>query len=72
MVLGRTLDASHTTTPQVINGDRDPVYPKVVDELKAVSAAPSLIPMVLPRAMLNVAFRIQYPPDQSLALVSQH
>jgi hypothetical protein len=65
MVLGRILDASHTTTPRVINGDRDPAYPKAVDELKAVSAAPSLISMVLPRAMLNVASHIQYPPDQS-------
>ena len=63
MVFGRTLDASDSTTPQVINGDRDPAYPEVVDELKAVSAAPSLMPMVLPMAMLNVASRIQYPLD---------
>ncbi len=33
--LTRALDASHTTTPRVINVDQNPAYPKAVEELKA-------------------------------------
>jgi transposase, IS6 family len=38
--LARALDASHTTTPRVINVDRNPAYPKAVDELKAEDQLP--------------------------------
>ena len=38
--LARALDASHTTTPRVINVDRNPAYPKAVDELKAAGKLP--------------------------------
>ena len=38
--LARALDASHTTTPRVINVDRNPAYPKAVDELKAEGQLP--------------------------------
>ncbi len=38
--LARALDASHTTTPRVINVDRNPAYPKGVDELKAEGQLP--------------------------------
>jgi len=38
--LARGLDASHTTTPRVINVDRNPAYPKAVDELKAEGQLP--------------------------------
>jgi transposase-like protein len=37
--LARALDASHTI-PRVINVDRNPVYPKAVDELKAEGQLP--------------------------------
>src|SRR5918999_2547991 len=33
--LTRALEASHTTTPRVINVDQNPAYPKAGDELKA-------------------------------------
>jgi transposase, IS6 family len=38
--LARALDASHTTTPRVINVDRNPAYPKALDELKAEGQLP--------------------------------
>jgi transposase, IS6 family len=38
--LARALDASHTTTPRVINVDCNPAYPKAVDELKAEGQLP--------------------------------
>ena len=38
--LARALEASHTTTPRVINVDRKPAYPKAVDELKAEGQLP--------------------------------
>jgi IS6 family transposase len=38
--LARALDASHTTTPRVINVDRNPAYPKAVDEIKAEGQLP--------------------------------
>jgi IS6 family transposase len=38
--LARALDASHATTPRVINVDRNPAYPKAVDELKAEGQLP--------------------------------
>ena len=38
--LARALEASHTTTPRVINVDRNPAYPKAVDELKAEGQLP--------------------------------
>jgi IS6 family transposase len=38
--LARAPGASHTTTPRVINVDRDPAYPKVMDELKAEGQLP--------------------------------
>jgi transposase-like protein len=38
--LARALDASHTTTPRVINVDQNPAYPKAVDELKAEGQLP--------------------------------
>ena len=38
--LARALDASHTSTPRVINVDRNPAYPKAVDELKAEGQLP--------------------------------
>ena len=38
--LARVLDASHTITPRVINVDRNPAYPKAVDELKAEGQLP--------------------------------
>ncbi|HZA23575.1 MAG TPA: IS6 family transposase, partial [Dehalococcoidia bacterium] len=40
LFLAGALDASHTTTPQVINVDRNPAYPKAVDELKAEGQLP--------------------------------
>jgi transposase, IS6 family len=38
--LARALDASHTTTPRVINVDQNPAYPKAVEELKAAGKLP--------------------------------
>jgi transposase-like protein len=38
--LARALDAGHTSTPRVINVDRNPAYPKAVDELKAEGQLP--------------------------------
>ena len=38
--LARALEASHTTTPRVINVDCNPAYPKAVDELKAEGQLP--------------------------------
>ena len=38
--LARALEASHTTTPRVINVDRNPAYPKAVEELKAAGKLP--------------------------------
>jgi IS6 family transposase len=38
--LARALDASHTTTPRVINVDRNPAYPKAVDVLTAEGQLP--------------------------------
>jgi transposase, IS6 family len=38
--LARALDASHTNTPRVINVDRNPAYPKAVEELKAEGQLP--------------------------------
>ena len=38
--LARALNASHTTTPRVINVDRNPAYPKAVVELKAEDQLP--------------------------------
>ena len=38
--LARALNASHTTTPRVINVDRNPAYPKAMDELKAEDQLP--------------------------------
>ena len=38
--LARALDASHTSTPRVINVDRNPAYPKAADELKAEGQLP--------------------------------
>jgi transposase, IS6 family len=38
--LTRALDASHTTTPRVINVDQNPAYPKAVEELKAAGKLP--------------------------------
>lgn len=38
--LARALDASHTTTPRVINVDRNPAYPKAVAELKGEGQLP--------------------------------
>jgi transposase-like protein len=38
--LARALEASHTTTPRVINVDQNPAYPKAVDELKAEGQLP--------------------------------
>jgi transposase-like protein len=38
--LARALDASHTTTPRVINVDQNPAYPKAVNELKAEGQLP--------------------------------
>ena len=32
--LSKALGAGHTTTPRVINVDRNPAYPKALDELK--------------------------------------
>jgi transposase-like protein len=40
LFLARALDASHTTTPRVINVDRNPAYPKAVGELKAEGQLP--------------------------------
>ena len=36
----KVLGASHTTIPRVINVDRNPAYPKAVDELKAEGQLP--------------------------------
>jgi transposase-like protein len=38
--LARALEASHTTTPRVINLDRNLAYPKAVEELKAAGQLP--------------------------------
>ena len=38
--LGKALDASHTTTPRVINVDQNPAYPKAAEELKAAGKLP--------------------------------
>ena len=38
--LTRALDASHTTSPRVINLDQNPAYPKAVEELKAAGKLP--------------------------------
>ena len=38
--LTKVLDASHTTTPRVINVDRNPAYLEAVDELKAEGQLP--------------------------------
>jgi transposase, IS6 family len=38
--LARVLEASHTTTPRVINVDRNPAYPKAIEELKAEGQLP--------------------------------
>jgi transposase, IS6 family len=38
--LAWALGASHTTPPRVINVDRNPAYPKAVDELKAEGQLP--------------------------------
>jgi transposase, IS6 family len=38
--LAKVLDASPTTPPRVINVDRNPAYPKAVDELKAEGQLP--------------------------------
>ena len=38
--LARALDASHTTTPRVINVDQNPAYPKAIEELKAAGKLP--------------------------------
>jgi transposase-like protein len=38
--LARALDASHTATARLINGDRNPAYPEAVDELKAEGQLP--------------------------------
>jgi IS6 family transposase len=38
--LTRALEASHTVIPWVINVDRNPAYPKAVDELKAEGQLP--------------------------------
>jgi IS6 family transposase len=38
--LTRALEASHTIIPRVINVDRNPAYPKAVDELKAEGQLP--------------------------------
>jgi IS6 family transposase len=38
--LARALDASHTTTPRVINVDHNPAYPKAIEEFKAAGTLP--------------------------------
>jgi IS6 family transposase len=38
--LARALEASHTTTPRVINVDQNPAYPKAIEELKAEGQLP--------------------------------
>jgi IS6 family transposase len=38
--LARALEASHTTTPRVINVDQNPAYPKALEELKAAGKLP--------------------------------
>ena len=38
--LTRALEASHTIIPRVINVDRNPAYPKAVEELKAAGKLP--------------------------------
>jgi IS6 family transposase len=38
--LARALGASHTTTPRVIKVDRNPAYPKAMDELKTEGQLP--------------------------------
>ncbi len=39
-VLSKALGACHTTTPRVINVDKNPAYPKAMDELKAEGQLP--------------------------------
>ncbi len=38
--LSKALGACHTTTPRVINVDKNPAYPKAMDELKAEGQLP--------------------------------
>ena len=38
--LSKALGAGHTTTPRVINVDKNPAYPKAMDELKAEGTLP--------------------------------
>ncbi len=41
--LGKALDASHTTTPRVINVDKNAAYPKAIVELKASDILPASV-----------------------------
>jgi transposase-like protein len=50
----KVLGASHTTIPRVINVDRNPAYPKAVDELKAEGQLPQGCQLRLIKYLNNV------------------
>lgn len=52
--LGKTLNASHTATPRVINVDKNAAYPKAIAELKAEDLLPDTEPLRQSKYLNNI------------------